>query len=173
MISSLMPATAYECVVAENLIAIEWELLQHRRMHNTSLRGIIGNLVLKAVVAKHLADHELALDQSWEHHMSSGGKESAWKAAEFDKFAAEHAGRELGQRAVSPDRETQRAAQDELALLGMDPVEIMGTAYRTVDGSVTRHEEKLRELERRRREVKRDFDTLQRVRPIEGEVIEG
>jgi len=30
---SLAPATPYEAVLAESLISIEWELLQHRRMH--------------------------------------------------------------------------------------------------------------------------------------------
>lgn len=54
----------------------------------------------------------------------------------------------------------------------MDPVEIMGEAYRSRDWSVTHHDQKLRELEGRRREVKRDFDALQRARLVEATVIE-
>jgi hypothetical protein len=37
---------------------------------------------------------------------------------------------------------------------------------------VKHHDGKLRELEGRRREVKRDFDALQRTQPVEATVIE-
>jgi hypothetical protein len=37
MLASLAPMTPYECVIAENLIAIEWELFQQRRMREASL----------------------------------------------------------------------------------------------------------------------------------------
>ena len=40
MMLELAPATPYECVIAENLIALEWEMLQHRRMRNTCIREV-------------------------------------------------------------------------------------------------------------------------------------
>ena len=49
----------------------------------------------------------------------------------------------------------------------------MGEAYRSYEHSVTRHEDKMPELERRRREVMRDFEALRKARPVEAEVIEG
>ena len=41
MMASLVPFTPYECVIGENLVAIEWELAQHRRMRDAGLRDII------------------------------------------------------------------------------------------------------------------------------------
>ena len=41
LMQSLAPLTPYEGVIAENLIAIEWELVQHRRMRDVGLRAII------------------------------------------------------------------------------------------------------------------------------------
>jgi len=82
------------------------------------------------------------------------------------------AGEHLAACAMSRDPETQARAYEDVSALGMDPVEIMGEAYRSHEWSVTDHDDKLRELERRRREVKRDFDALQRSRPVEATVIE-
>lgn len=49
----------------------------------------------------------------------------------------------------------------------------MSEAYRTQNGSVTHHNIKIQELERRRREVKRDYDLLQKNRPAGAILIEG
>ena len=56
MMQSLAPVTPYEGVIAENLIAIEWELLQHRRMRDAGLRQIIRKAICDAVVAEQEAD---------------------------------------------------------------------------------------------------------------------
>jgi hypothetical protein len=37
---------------------------------------------------------------------------------------------------------------------------------------VARHDDKYQELERRRRDVKRDFDALQKARPIDAKIVE-
>jgi len=79
----------------------------------------------------------------------------------------------LAQNAVSRDPDTFHAACAEIEGMGLDVVELMSDAYRSHKNAVTRHEDKLPDLERRRREVMRDYDALQRARPIEAEVIEG
>ena len=65
MMASLGPATPYECVIAENLIAIEWELAQHRRMRDAGLRDIIRQAICKAVVRQKDAEHDAALDAAY------------------------------------------------------------------------------------------------------------
>ena len=50
MRQSLNPGTPYEAVIAENLISIEWELLQHRRMRDAVLRKTIRSAIRDAVV---------------------------------------------------------------------------------------------------------------------------
>ena len=49
----------------------------------------------------------------------------------------------------------------------------MGEAYAHAESQADWHDAKIQDLERRRREVKGDYDRLQKTRPIEAEVIEG
>ncbi len=166
---SLAPLTPYEGVIAENLIAIEWELLQHRRMRDASLRKIIRESILAAVVAREKA----AVDETWAMIRKAGGTQiDETKHIAFDQDGAETMGLELAQKATSRKPAEFAAACEEIDAMGLSVVELMGDAYRTDEWSVSKHEGKLQELERRRREVKRDFDGLQKVRPIEVEVIE-
>ena len=172
MIASLGPATPYECVIAENLVAIEWELAQHRRMRDAGLRDKIRQAICKAVIRQKDAEHDADLDEAWDRHVAAGGDEDDWEPTRFNREAAEAVGEDLATRAMSRDPGAQARAYEEVRALGMDPIEIMGDAYRSHDRSVTHHDQKLRELEGRRREVKRDFDALQRARPVEATVIE-
>ena len=174
MMQSLLPMTPYEGVIAENLIAIEWELLQHRRMRDAGLRRVVRDRVSKAVVKREEAAHDARLDEAWDAHEAEGGTEGDWEDPfAFDREAARAAGQTLAQNAVSRDPDTFQAACAEIEGLGLDVVDLMSRAYRSFEASVTKHEDKLPELERRRREVMRDFDALQRARPIAGEVIAG
>ncbi|MGA9252835.1 MAG: hypothetical protein WBV71_10355 [Roseobacter sp.] len=174
MMQSLLPITPYEGVIAENLIAIEWELLQHRRMRDAGLRTIIKKRVIEAVVARERAAYEADLDEAREKHEAAGGTDDDWEwPFEFDEEAAKEDGQALARNAVSLDPDIFQAACSDIEDMGLDVVEIMGEAYRTREAEVRQHENKLPDLERRRREVMRDYDALQRARPIEAEVIEG
>lgn len=75
-------------------------------------------------------------------------------------------------RAISRDRDAQAVAYQEIAALGPHPVNLMGEAFRAYDGLHRKHDQKVQELERRRREVKRDYGALPKARPIEGDVID-
>ena len=174
MMQSLLPMTPYEGVIAENLIAIEWELLQHRHMRDAGLRRMVRDRVSKAVVKREEAAYDARLDEAWDAHEAEGGTEGDWEdPLAFDEEAARAAGQTLAQNAVSRDPDTFQAACAEIEGLGLDVVDLMSRAYRSFEASVTKHEDKLPGLERRRREVMRDFDALQRARPIAGEVIAG
>lgn len=170
MRQSLNPGTPYEAVIAENLIAIEWELLQHRRMRDAALRKAIRRAIRTA-------------------------------AANAD--AAPEFATDLADRAVSTDEAVRDYAYRQISELGMKPVELMGEAYRgalvrrrqdpplgaaadipgyvmpipsddpQTDNSAEYHDDKIQQLERRRREVMRDYDQLQKSRPDEGTLIEG
>lgn len=166
---ALNPKTPYEAVIAENLIAIEWELLQHRSMRDAAIRKTIRRAIRRA----------------------------AANAGAVPEFATD-----LADRAVSTDEAVRNYACQQIQELGMEPVELMGEAYRGAlvgrrpdplpaaaadipgysmpvesedlqpDNSAEHHDEKIRQLERRRREVKRDYDQLQQSRPDEGAIIE-
>lgn len=173
MIRSLMPFTPYECVIAENLVAIEWELLQRRQMRDASLRKAIQRAVREAVTKRERKKHETTLDAAWDQYVSDGGKEDDWEAPfKFDAAAATRTADDLLARATAIDRDVQEAAYAEIVDLGLAPIDLMSEAYHDKLNPGTRHDEKIQELERRRRKVKRDFDVLQKVRPMDGEVVD-
>jgi hypothetical protein len=178
MMATLRPATPYECVIAENLIVIEWEILQHRRMRDACVREAIHKDICLAVVNKHKRKFlEKAVDEAWEAHLAAGKDEDDFdepdeQDLDFDSEEAERLGAELAERATSGDRETQTLACQEIAALGLRPLDLMSKAYTMSSFSLNQHEDRLSDLERRRREVKRDFDALQKVRPLEAKVVE-
>jgi len=172
LIKALTPLTPYELVIAENLVAIEWELVQQRRMRDAGLREAMRKKIQKAVASKLYTDHEVAMEDAWERHFEAGGTEDDWEEPDkFDRDAAKEAGDDLAARAISRDLSVQQDACVEISELGLLPVELMSEAYSASRlSNVTRHDEKVQELERRRREIKRDFDALQKMRPVEATV---
>ncbi len=165
MAAALEPASPYEQVIAENLIGLEWELLQQRRMREASLRRITRQAICKAVVTSRRAAHIAKLAKDVKAHKEAGGDSETFEAEPFDEEAAKAAGEHLAARAASANPDKQAGAHEEIAALGMDPVDLMGEAYRSWERSVTVHNEAIVALERRRREVRRDFNALQRKRP--------
>jgi hypothetical protein len=166
--------TPCEGVIAENFIAIEWELLQHRRMRAAGLRRVMRDRVSAAVVNREQAVHFEKLDEAWDAHEAEGGTEDDCEEQfSFDRDAAKEAGQSLAQNSVSHDSDTFQAGCAEIEAMGLDVVDLMGEAYRSYDESVRDHENKLPDLERRRREVMRDYDALQKARPVDAQVIEG
>ena len=118
MIQSLGPATPYECVIAENLVHIEWELLQPRAMREACVLRLIKPAIAKAVRAQKRAEYEQALDQAWEAHVDQGGGEDYWETPfEFDDETAEEAADDLVARATSRDPQVQAAAYTEISEL--------------------------------------------------------
>ena len=174
MMQSLLPFTPYESVLAENLISIEWELLQRRHMRDVALRQFICKTIKDAFIRRQKLLFKSEINRLWDAHLAAGGSGEDWQdPIRFNYDAANVEGAELARRAVSTDLSEQELAYAEITDLGLEPVEVMSEAYRSHDRSITVHDQKLPELERRRREVKRDFDMLQRSRPIQVEIIEG
>jgi hypothetical protein len=173
MMQTLAPATAYECVIAEKLIDIEWEAVQRRHMRQTSLQQAMRKSICAAVVRKLAADDEAMRQEHWEAHLEAGGWDDDWDEPDtFDRAAAEATGQALAACATSSDHDVRLKAFSEIAALGLTPVEVMSEAYAAGHGPAARHDEKLQELERRGREVKRDLDALQKARPLQPQVIE-
>ncbi|AZQ66719.1 hypothetical protein EF888_05930 [Silicimonas algicola] len=170
---ALAPATSYEDLVAENLIAIEFELVQHRRLRDVALGQNIRDAIIEAVVNRERDDHDSELDAHHDAWIAEGHSAHAWKEPhEFDPAAARAAGTDLADRVTSLDRSVRDKALTQITELGMTPMELLGEAHRRFGNRVAYHEEKIVELEARRRAVKRDYDALQAARPVEAEVID-
>ena len=167
-------------MIAENLVQIEWELLQHRAMREACLLRSIRPAIGTAIKEQKRTEYEEALDEAWDKHVGKGGGEDDWEVSfEFDEEGADEAADELVTRVMSRDPQVQTAAYAEIAELGLSPLELLSEAHRGTlgegfqrDKSPEFHDEKIRELERRRREVKRDFDQLHQSRPDEGVTID-
>ncbi len=227
---SLAPMTPYECVLAENLISIEWELVQRRRVRDATLNQHIRQIIANAYVKKAMDDFKEWLkerraviaalkeaheddedDAGWEadndedSHTTfdnASNNEDTYApldddadadAAEdcdtdedcnedefyifedetadeaLDRNEAEFiaAGQDLAARAMSRDPETQHQAYQKLAEIGLDPIDLMDHAFLAKSDAVEQHERQIEGFERRRRDVKRDYDALQTSRPIE------
>ena len=175
MTRALAPLTPYEHVLAENLIAIEWELIQHRRMRDAGLRRIMSDAIREAVVARENAAHEAGLDEEWAAHVEAGGTEDDFRpSASFERDAAEAMGRALAARAVSRNcrgiRSGLRGDRSHGARCrrphgrGVSLLQRVGRELTTSRGGNSRAADA---------RSKRDFDALRKVRPVEAEVIEG
>jgi len=152
MTQSLAPTTAYECVIAENLISIEWDLLQHQRMRDDCLQQVTRKAISEAVLAFLKELHGTRPKKKW------------------DEAATLAEGADLADRAITRDRTIQAKAYDEITALGMDPLQLMSQTYGTSGFGISRHESEIQQLERSRRDVKRDYDALQKVRPVSAPV---
>ncbi len=173
LMASLAPMTPYEAVIAENLIAIEWELLQHRRMREAGLRREIADSICQAVIFRSKMVWSEKLEAACDAWVEAGNDEESYEFEPFDEDAAEQLGHELAEQLVDSDPEIQAEAEQELIELGMDSLEVMGEAYRSHNRQVTFHDQKIQELERRRRQVKSDLDDLQNARHAQGKIIDG
>lgn len=74
---------------------------------------------------------------------------------------------------TSPDEDAQTKAQDEMLELGLEPLQVMSNAHRNSKALAVKHDNKVQQLEGRQRAVKRDYDALQKTRPVDGEIIDG
>lgn len=149
-------------------------------MREACLHRLIKPAIAKAARAQKRAEYEEALDEAWDEHVEQGCGQDDWETPfEFDEEAAEEAAEDLVVRATSRDLQVQTAAYAEISGLGLSPLELLSEAHRGTlsdgfrpDDSPEYHDAKIRELERRRREVKRDFDQLQQSRPDKDVIIE-
>lgn len=172
LLASLTPMTPYECVVAENLVSIEWELFQRRRMREAVLRNALRKSVTDAAMRRASAIHDDAFDPArdahWEAHTAAGGSDRDWNDPHpFDRTAARERVDALTDGALSNDPREQAAAYQGLTEMGVSLADLMGDAYAEAHGHGQRHDAKIQELERRRREVMRDYAAIQKARPIE------
>jgi hypothetical protein len=163
---SLAPTTAYECLTADNLLTLEWELLQHRRMRDRSFANDLREKIVEAYIASRRARHEDDLDAEYDAWLDAGNSEETFKTRPFDMPSAQSDGAVLAARAFDPDPEVALAAEAEITTLGMDTLSVLAQIHATWSNAAY-HNRKIVELEKRCRDMRRDFEALQSLRPIE------
>jgi len=163
----LQPTTALQCTVCENLIANEWDLMQHRRMRDRVIANKLADLVERAAFEALKQAHEDKLDAELQAWVDAGNEESAWEETPFNHNDARMDATDLARGAKSTDREKLAAVETELENLGVDMVALMAAAHEDARIAILRFEGDIRDLEKRRREIKGDFDALKKAAPID------
>ena len=173
LLTTLMPMSPYEAAVAENVIAIEWDLFQHRELRRYKLQKTTITAVKTAFRDAFYAIYKAEMDAHYEVFMKEGGVRNDWDAPyDFDSAAAAERVAVVVEDAFSCDAKVRENAYQAMREIGFDPQEQLSMALTSDYGRAPRHDEALQNLEKRRREVMRDYERLQMMRAIEGSAVE-
>ena len=142
LLGELAPATPYQIFIAENIVAVEWEIHRHRNfrdgLQRSSFRAVARDL--------RMGNDDLF------------GITSISASDTAKEFAAGL------MRAPGSDEEP---AQQWLSDQNITTGEIKAEAYNRVARALEPHEQKLAELETRRRRLRQDFDALKQAQPAD------
>ncbi|MBF9057970.1 hypothetical protein HKCCSP123_02125 [Rhodobacterales bacterium HKCCSP123] len=170
MTRDLLPMTPYEAVIVESLIRTEWTIREHGHMRDTALRAGILDAARNLLVSARKKEHDAAAKEAFDSQydgLDEHGK--AWEEPElFDAGAAQSEGEALARRLGSADPARLDEADRVLAGLGTSRMELLVAVWNRLAATLARHDEAIRDNERRRRELLKDLEQLQRRRPIEG-----
>jgi len=143
LFSDLSPEAPYEHLLADQLVALEWDVLRHRRLRDSLLRAEF---------------REQAVGVFYEG--SVGRVNDAYSATGSRNSAAQ---------LVSRDPGTRETALSELSARQITPEEIMAKACQAIARDLEPHDNQIAEIEARRRRLREDYDRVKasRARPID------
>jgi hypothetical protein len=175
LMQTFAPMDGYEYALAAELVDITWEIIQARHIKTTQLRVTLREKLYNVLLGLSQTEYDLRSDADWDAHVAAGGTEDNWEpAVKYDRSTWSEQAEDLAERATRLDRVTATQAHAELMALGIEQSLILHEAY--VDpmtrNRLDRLEDRQRILERRRRELERDYRRVQDRRPIEGEATE-
>lgn len=162
----LHPTTALQTTVAENLIANEWELQQLRRMLDRETAHRLASSIKKPAYLALEQAHEDKLDAEFHEWVSAGNDRDEWEGEPFDESDATADALELARQALSTDPDELAKLEAKLAAMGVDVMYLMAQVHIHVTVTAQNLGIQIRNLEKRRREIKADFDALQKASPI-------
>jgi len=139
LLADLNPGTAYEHVLAEQMVNLEWDAIRHRSWRDSQLRIAsfkIASVAIHSGVLRfpegRTAKDKCALAEQWERAQDLFGEDS----------------------------ERREAVEAELAAYGITANDIVALAYRSVARAAEAHEKHLAEIEKRRRRLRKDYEDL-------------
>lgn len=171
LLAALEPATPYECVLADGLVELEWELQQHRRMRDEQIRKSLAGIVREAWRNVLSQRHEALLDAEWEEWIEAGKSEDDFEGSPFDNDEATGEAIEMALRLLDDDLETASAAQAECVAAGISLIGLLSDAHNGHKPEYRFHEEKVNDLEQRRRRLMADYRGMQDARALTARVV--
>lgn len=135
LLNDLAPKTAYQSLLAEQIVQLEWDVLRFRRLHDSLLRSEFVELAMGVFQEGKI--EKICIDAL---------KKEAIEAA-----------RDLG----SSDPERRQSALEKLSETGIQPQEIMARAYQALAKDLEQLERQIAEAEPRRSKLREQYDRLQ------------
>jgi len=170
-IADLAPMTKYEFLLAQQLVDLNWSILQAKVSADVELSRGAENLA-KIKLTKALENEcDEKYDRLYEAFVENGGDEGGFEdPIDWDGIAPRVEGIVACLKSRDP-AEREAATVDTMAL-GVDPRLILGSQLLNNAG-YRRHSEKLPDLEKRARLLSAEYRDVQKSRPIEVNAVAG
>jgi hypothetical protein len=159
LLEELVPRSAYQKCLAMNLVGIEWDIVRNRRLLAAAIRDAFRRQATFIASREMMGLTDLSTG-------AAGDMEDAADNA-YDEADAEY----YAERFASELTDRKPKALAELAEAGVSPSEIVAAAQSHRATAVAYHEDRIAELERRRRALLADYETL-KSRRLAAEAIE-
>lgn len=164
-LSDLAPVTQYEFLQAQQLVDLNWSILQLKASSDvelsTSMERNMGRLIDNKLEGNAESESRRQLNQ----YLEAGGDEDEFEDnVDWDGMDAQRDGIVEGLQSTDPDRRGQ--AFVEANALGVDPRLVL-SAQLLKNANYRRHIDKLPDLEKRARLLSAEYREIQKARPIE------
>ena len=164
-LSDLAPVTQYEFLQAQQLVDLNWSILQLKSSSDvelsTSMERNMGRLIDNKLEGNAESESRRQLNQ----YLEAGGDEDEFEDnVDWDGMDAQRDGIVEGLQSTDPDRRGQ--AFVEANALGVDPRLVL-SAQLLKNANYRRHIDKLPDLEKRARLLPAEYREIQKARPIE------
>ena len=161
----LAPVTQYEFLQAQQLVDLNWSILQLKASSDvelsTSMERNMGRLIDNKLEGNAESESRRQLNQ----YLEAGGDEDEFEDnVDWDGMDAQRDGIVEGLQSTDPDRRGQ--AFVEANALGVDPRLVL-SAQLLKNANYRRHIDKLPDLEKRVRLLSAEYREIQKARPIE------
>jgi len=164
-ITDLAPMTKYEFLLAQQLVDLNWSILQAKVSADVELSRGAENLA-KIKLTKALENEcDEEYDRLYEAFVENGGDEDGFEdPIDWDGIAPRVDSIVVGLK--SRDLEQREAAEAEAIALGVDPRLVLSAQLLNNSG-YRHHSEKLHDLEKRARLLSAEYREVQKSRPID------
>ena len=164
-IADLAPMTKYEFLLAQQLVDLNWSILQAKASADVELSKGAENLA-KIKLTKALENEcDEEFDQLYEAFVENGGDEGGFEdPIDWDGIAPRVEG--IVACLKSRDSDERESATANAIALGVDPRLVLSSQLLNNSG-YRRHSEKLPDLEKRARLLSAEYREVQKSRPID------
>ena len=164
-IADLAPMTKYEFLLAQQLVDLNWSILQAKVSADVELSKGVENLA-KIKLTKALEnEYDQECDRLYEAFVEKGGDEGGFEdPIDWDGIAPRVEG--IVACLKSTDPQQREAATANAIALGVDPRLVLSAQLLNNSG-YRRHSEKLPDLEKRARLLSAEYREIQKARPTD------